>query len=82
MEPKAEKVMRSEFKGLFCRSLDYENAERNAGNGDLVCADSVGSLRVPKDSIRTVCMIALILWVWSAGAEESVVINKRPAPLT
>jgi hypothetical protein len=56
---------------MLCRSLE-DNVENSAKDGGLVCEISEGKL---KTLFRA---IAVFLWFWLAGAEESAVINKIP----
>ena len=58
---------------MFCRNLE-DNVENSAEDGGLACEISEGRLK----SLIVGILIVKILWFWSAGAEESAVINKIP----
>jgi hypothetical protein len=58
---------------MFCRSLE-DNVENSENDGGLACKISEGRLK----SLIVGILIVKILWFWSAGAEESAVINKIP----
>jgi hypothetical protein len=60
---------------MLCRSLE-DNVENSAEAGGLTCETSEGKLKTLFRAIVT--LIAMILWFWLAGAEESAGINKIP----
>jgi hypothetical protein len=60
---------------MLCRNLE-DNGENSAEDGGLACEILEGRL---KTLFRAVAIfIVKILWFWSAGAEESAMINKIP----
>lgn len=65
---------------MFCGSLEDKNVESSADGGGMACDAPEGSLK----TISAICYLELrfeILSFWSAGAGESVIINKREATL-
>lgn len=55
----------------MCGSLEEKTVESRAEDGGLACEVAEGS----KDSTRPFCVKNL--WCWSAGAQDSAVINKK-----
>jgi len=64
-----------ELCAMFCRNLE-DNVENSAEDGGLACEISEGRLKTLFRAITV--LIVKILWFWSAGAEESAVVNKIP----
>ena len=70
-----EVIEHQELSGLFCRSLEDNNVKSSTDDGGLAYEVSEES----KESYQTICQ--RICGVWSAGAREMAMMNKRPKPL-